>query len=114
MKTRYWVAILLAIVLLSLGTLFFTGDATDWIEVRCDGELLRRISLSKDGDYTITTDYGENVLSVRHGRVSVTASDCPGGDCTRMTLTPGGAIICLPHHLVISYAENSSIDGVTG
>ncbi len=114
MKTRYWVAILLAIVLVSLAVLFFTGKATLWVEVRCDGQILQRIPLSEDGQYTITTDYGENVLSVRNGIVSVTASDCPGGDCTRMTLTPGGAIICLPHHLVIAYAESGDIDGVSG
>lgn len=114
MKARHWAAIVVIVTLLALAALLLTGNTTAWVEVRCDGELLRRIPLSRDGSYTISTDYGENVLLVRGGQVVVSSADCPGGDCTRMTLTPGGAIVCLPHHLVIAYAQDGGIDGISG
>lgn len=115
MKTRYWVAIIVAIGLVGLVALRFTGGGATWIEVRCDGQVIQRFSLAVDQEYTITTAYGTNVLSIRAGEVTVTEADCPGGDCTRMTLTAGGSpIVCLPHHLVISCAENGDIDGISG
>ena len=114
MKTKYWCMLLLLVVLLSLIALFFPGRDTDTIEVRCDGLVIARLSLADEGEYTITTGYGINVLSIHDGTVTVVEADCPGGDCTRMSLTPGGSIVCLPHHLVISYAENGDLDGISG
>lgn len=113
MKTRYWIVILCAVALLCLPFLRLPVGKT--AQVRCNGELLMTISLEEDGQYPITTQYGTNIITVREGSVGVTFSDCPGQDCVDMGFSRSGRpIVCLPHHLVISFVSQGEVDGISG
>lgn len=67
-----------------------------------NGQFLRSVSLSKDIEFTVNGDY-TNTITVKDGKISVTASTCPGGDCVHCGPmdTPGRSIVCLPNGLEI-------------
>ena len=117
MKSRTW-AILIGVVLaISLGLswwLLRPGQATR-AEVWSDGELKATMDLSRDQELTVTTDRGCNTVTVRDGKIAVTAADCPDGYCMDRGYCTGGAqIVCLPNRLVIRFVGAQELDGVTG
>jgi hypothetical protein len=88
-------------------TIFSNRDTEDLnLEVISAGNLFERIEMNKikDGstlEYAL--DGGINLLSVERGFVRMISSDCPGGDCLKMRPinSERGAIVCVPHNLVI-------------
>ena len=100
--------IILAVVLLIIGALGLLAfrpaeEAGAYAVITVDGEEVGRVKLSDDQDTVIETTYGSNTVSVQGGSVSVTQSDCRGGDCVRTgKISRGGQmIVCLPHHLTV-------------
>ena len=49
-------------------------------QIYLDGVLIREVHLDDTQEFTVTGDY-TNTVTVRDGKIAVTASDCPGGDC---------------------------------
>lgn len=85
-------------------------------EIYLDGELLHRLPLDTPVELTVTGDYS-NTLTVRDGRIGVTASDCPGGDCVHSGPigTSGRSIVCLPNRLEIRVVSApGDVDFVVG
>ena len=75
-------------------------------EVFSDGNLIRRIDLSAVTDeYEFTVDYNgrSNTVAVKHGSISVVASDCPDRICVHTGEIRDGStpIVCLPNKLMI-------------
>ncbi len=115
MNTRMWAAILSVLLVVSIGLCFLPKGQSDTVRVLCDGELLQTISLKEDGEYTIKTRYGTNVLEVRDGAIAVISADCPGNDCVHMGYRRGGmSIVCLPNRLVLEFAQSGDLDGISG
>ena len=114
-----WLAIglvLLAALLLTVGFALHAAAAQDvTVEVRLDGVLVHSQPLTQDGVYTVRGDYN-NTVTVQDGRVSVTASDCPGSDCVHSGWAKGAgrAIICLPNRMEIRLTGSSGVDAVVG
>ena len=77
-------------------------------EIYLDGALIRQVSLSEDGEFTVTGDY-ENTVTVRDGKIAVTRSDCPGGDCVHSGWigSRGRSLVCLPNRLEIRVVSAS-------
>ena len=79
--------------------------------------MLREIDLSQVSEpETFTVDCpwgGSNVIEVLPGAIRVLEADCPDGVCVSQgwlgedTALP---LICLPHRLVIQYAETGELD----
>ena len=121
-KTRTWIVLISALLLLSLGlTLWLwlhpTGGRTANIYV--DGELVRPVDLAAvEGEETFTVDTGRglNVITVSEGRLRVSGADCPDKVCVNSGWLSGSApIVCLPHRLVIKFADSSGgPDAVAG
>lgn len=78
-----------------------------------DGKQIRTVQLDTDGEFTVGGAY-ENTITVRDGRIAVTASDCPGEDCvhTGWISRAGSSIICLPNRLEIRITGSDVPDGV--
>ena len=116
MKTRTWIVILSAVFLLLAGLTalqYLGGKPAATAAVYADGALVQTIDLSRDGEYRIESAEGWNLLTVRDGKLAVTAASCPDGDCIRC----GGRnsdppIVCLPNRLSIQFSEQGEIDGV--
>ena len=103
--------ILLLAVLLIIGAgsllLLQGGEPGSVAVVTVDGVETSRIPLTQDRwEQIVETGYGTNTLLIENGSISVTASDCRGGDCMRFAPInkAGQTIVCLPHHLSITIA----------
>lgn len=88
------------------------------VEIVQDGEVLYRLDLSEHKETeTIEIAYegGKNTILIENGQICMSHADCPDQTCVKMGWLKSASlpIVCLPHHLVIQYAENSdTVDGV--
>lgn len=87
------------------------------VQVRRDGAVVRELPLSEDLAFDLEGAY-RNTVTIRDGRVSVTASDCPGADCVHSgwLSAPGRSIVCLPNRVEVRLVGGApaGVDGVTG
>ncbi|MBR5381346.1 MAG: NusG domain II-containing protein [Oscillospiraceae bacterium] len=121
-KTRTWIIILAAAALLAAAGAWLTllphGEGKV-VEVVQDGTVLREIDLTAvTHEYTfevVWKDGGTNVVTVRPGRICVSAADCPDKICVHHGwLTDQAApIVCLPHRLVIRVKGDTALDAVS-
>lgn len=92
-----------------------TGD-TPMAEIYLDGTLVRRVSLDTSAEFSVTGDY-MNTVTVRDGKIAVTESDCPGGDCVHSGWIgiSGRSIVCLPNRMEIRIVSApGDVDFVVG
>ena len=85
-------------------------------EIYQDGRLIRSVSLSEDQTFTVDGRY-HNTVTVRDGRIAITASDCPGEDCVGCgwRSEAGRSIVCLPNGVEIRIVtEEQDVDIVVG
>lgn len=114
MKTRTWIWILGALFLVSLGLSLLPGSPAGWAEIWSDGVLVKTVSLRQEQSFVVHSQAGENTVTVRDGKIAVTQSDCPGGDCVAQGWQEGGrAIVCLPNRLIIRFVAEG-LDAVAG
>lgn len=114
MKTRYWILIFCAVILLCTALWLLPKSGGDRAVVSVVGKPLLTLDLSADGQ--IPLDCGA-VLLIENGTVCVLSNDCPDQVCVRHgILTRGGApIVCLPKRLVIRWEKDrSGVDAVAG
>lgn len=86
-----------------LFVLFLPGkQAGAQAQIYQNGKLLKTVSLSQDQEFTVEGDY-RNTVTVRDGRIAVTATNCPGQDCAGCGWigSAGRSIVCLPNGLEI-------------
>lgn len=116
MKTKFWIMIFAGILALSsvLGLWLLRPSQANFAEVYCDGKLLLTLDLRVDREETLETEFGTNTLTVRDGKIAVTAADCPDGYCMQRGWCAGGPqIVCLPNRLVIKFTGESEVDAVS-
>ncbi len=74
--------------------------------IEVDGKVYDNIYLSSsEGEktFTIETDHGNNIISIKNGNISITEADCHDSLCVKQgeISKVGQSIICLPHELII-------------
>ena len=110
-----FVVVLLAVLVFSF---FFFSETSEgaYAEIYRDGQRIKTLSLSENQTYVVDGRYS-NTITVRDGKIAVTASDCPGGDCVSCGWISGAgrSIICLPNGLEIRVVGGSGdVDFVVG
>lgn len=81
-----------------------------------NGELVQTLSLGQDASLEVTGKY-TNRIQVADGKIAITASDCPGGDCVHSGAigTSGRSIVCLPNGVEVRVVNGQSdVDFVVG
>ena len=74
-------------------------------------ELIKTISLSVDGKYTVEGYNGEVVMEVKENKIKVIEETSERNLCSKQGY--GDVIICLPNKIVIKVENNDSeLDGV--
>ena len=95
-------------------TLQNKGEADILITV--DGETLYSGAGKTDEPFYLRAVYGEgsNLIRIDARGVCVEWADCPGQECVHMGYLKNASlpIVCLPHRMVIRYAEASQDDGL--
>ena len=117
MKNKYWILIFGVIFAACLLLMLLPKNAEPAAraQVVSDGKIVRIADLGTEQEFTVTVDGGYNVVSVKDGKIAVTAADCPDQYCVRQGFCNSGAqIVCLPHKLVITFLGETEIDGAVG
>ena len=117
MKTKYWIAIFSLLLFLCLGLSLLTlgGKDASRAAITSGGKLIRTVDLSVDQTFTIHTEEGYNVVTVKDGKIAVTDASCPDHYCMARGFCSGGAqIVCLPNRLVIEFLSEQEIDVAVG
>lgn len=114
--------LVLFVVILAVGVigsvLVLQKPESNIVEIVQDGEVLYRLDLSEYKEtetIEIAYDGGRNTILIENGQICMSHADCPDQTCVKMGWLKSASlpIVCLPHHLVIQYAENSdTVDGV--
>lgn len=112
-KLKIGVAIALVVALLCVAVWIVMKNVAvenPTAEVILNGEVIKTIPLSQDCEFTVKSDVGYNVVTVKNGAVSVTEADCPDKVCVRTGAISGGAvpIVCLPNKLEIRIISGSA------
>lgn len=97
--------------------LLFAPPNQSKVLIQRDGEVLYSLDLSGEKDRTFVIPYGNssNTIEIRDGRIRVSEAECPDQVCVHTGWLSSSAIpiVCLPNHLVITFAsENSDIDAM--
>ena len=119
MKTKYWVALFAAILVLCLGlsALFLIpGEEASFAQISSNGKLLKTVDLRNNQTFTVEAgNGGHNTITVKDGKIGVTEATCPDHYCMhRGMINSGAQIVCLPNQLVITFVGKMEIDGVAG
>lgn len=120
-KTHFtkWDLIPIAAVLLAAALvlwLFLPGsEAAQRVEIYKNGQLVESLPLSRDAVYCVEGVY-TNEITIRDGKVAITRSSCPGGDCKACGwLSAGGSIVCLPNGVEVRLiAGSGDVDIIVG
>ena len=73
-------AVLIVCVGLSIW-LMMPGEDASAAEIWLDGEIYKTVSLSRNQEFVVQSDHGSNTVTVRNGKIAVTAADCPDHYC---------------------------------
>ena len=119
MKTKTWILLLAAIAAVCLGLSIFLllpDDDAVYAEISSGGKIVRTVNLRIDQQFTVTGETGgSNTVTVRDGRIAVTAADCPDHYCMKRGFCSSGTpIVCLPNRLVIQFQGEQSVDAAAG
>ena len=116
MKTKHWMIAFAVVFFVLAGIVawqYLGARPAGTAELWADGVLVRTVDLSVDGEYRIESAEGWNLLSVRDGKLAVTAASCPDGDCVRCgARNSDPPIVCLPNRVSIRLSEAGELDGV--
>lgn len=75
--------------------------------ITVNGEDCQEYKLNEDIEKRISTKFGENIIQIKDGKVSVISADCSDKICQhhKAISKTGETIVCLPHKLVVEIAE---------
>ena len=119
MKTKIWIILIAAVLVLCLGlSVFFLRPqgASTHAEILSGGQIWKVVDLRIDQEFTVTTESGGiNIITVQDGQIAVTEANCPDHYCMKRGFCHSGAdIVCLPNRLVIHFTAEQEIDAVIG
>ena len=118
MKTKYWIILLCALLLLSVLACIplLSSKPAGRAKITSDGEVITIVDLKIDQEFTVASDRGgSNTITVKNGAIAVTEAECPDHYCMKRGFCNGGTqIVCLPNRLVISFLDEAEVDFVVG
>ena len=117
MKNKYWIMIFGAVFLLCLALALLPSlDAPSELAQIKYGDKITTVDLQIDQEMVFgSKDDSYNTVTVKDGKIAVTEANCPDQYCVKQGFCNSGVqIVCLPHGLVISFPDDSGIDGAVG
>ena len=118
MKTRTWIILLCALLLLSVLACIplLSSKPAGRAKITSDGEVITIVDLKIDQEFTVeSSGGGSNTITVKDGAIAVTEAECPDHYCMKRGFCNGGTqIVCLPNRLVISFLDEAEVDFVVG
>ena len=121
LQFQKWDIVIIATVLLLAALIFglylpVMNESPAYAEIYLDGELVKTVSLAENQEFTVEGNY-INTVTIQDGKIAVTASNCPGGDCIHCGWigSTGVSIVCLPNQMEIrAVSASGDVDFVVG
>lgn len=120
MKNRVLIIIIIVIFLAGIAgsVLVWTAPAKSRIRVVSGDEIVYTadLSLTEDTTFDVSYEGHVNTVEIRDHQIRVASADCPDQTCVRMGWLKSASmpIVCLPHHLVIEFTDDTDeLDAVT-
>ena len=119
MKTRSWIVLLGAVLIVCLGLSFYLlmpGQTSTHAEILSGGTVIKTVDLRVDQEFVVPSAQGHwNTVSVKDGKIAVTEATCPDQYCMHRGFCNSGAqIVCLPNKLVIRFVGEPEVDMIVG
>ena len=118
MKTRTWILIFALILIVSLVGSFWLlrpTEASTHAEITRQGHVIKTVDLRIDQEFTVEHDDGYNIITVKDGKIGVTAASCPDHYCMKRGFCNSGTeIVCLPNRMTIRFLGVQEIDAIVG
>ena len=118
MKTKIWALLIAALLVVCGGLSIVTmmpKEASSYAEISSQGTLVRVVDLMIDQEFQIGSGEHCNTVTVKDGKIAVTAATCPDHYCMKRGFCNSGAdIVCLPNRLIIHFLGVQEIDAVSG
>ena len=106
MRKADFLVICIALIVLLGCVVFPEGGKSASIYV--DGVLYKKIPLDENSTIVVKSDYGENTVAVKDGKVYIEDSDCKNTLCRKNSISKTGqSIVCLPNRLSIIIEGNN-------
>ena len=117
MKSRTWIIIFTAIIILCAALYFGVSNrfsTSNTVAIYQDGRLIEKIDLSavtQEREIELSNENSQNIILVSHNNIMMKSADCPDKICVNHgSLKKGGTpIICLPNRIVIQWEDLSGI-----
>ena len=113
MKYKIIGGIIAAILLVGIaGSVFaLTAQPKNTVRIVSQGKTLYTVDLSTADNTTFDIKYGDhtNTVEIKDHRIRVKDADCPDKTCVKTGWLKSSSmpIVCLPHHLVIEFTDNT-------
>ena len=118
MKTRTWIILLCALLLLSVLACIplLSSAPAGRAKITSDGEIISIVDLAVDQQFTVeSSSGGGNTITVKDGAIAVTEAECPDHYCMKRGFCNSGSdIVCLPNRLIIHFLGVQEIDAISG
>lgn len=114
---KFIIGIGAALLVLSVGSFFFSGEKGGQVQVTIGGEIYGTYSLSEEQEIPIIINgVTTNLLVITAGKADITEADCPDGLCVhqRAISKNNESIVCLPNKVVVQVidAKESGFDSI--
>ena len=96
------IIILIGIMVIIFMVIRFSSKKGNVAEVFYEDEVILKIDLSKDGEYTVNGLLGDVVLEVKNNKIRVKSENSDSGK----------SLICLPNKIIVKITSDNEIDGV--
>ncbi len=111
------VVIAVAIVIMYMASVYFIGDNDGAkVAVYLEKEVIDVLPLYEDAEKTYSSEYGENTILIKGGKLRVVHSNCRNQICvdTMEISKTGETIVCLPNHFYVEIigGEENEIDAI--
>lgn len=119
MKHKPFLIIIAIIFVLGIvgSILVLTAPKKTSVRVISNGETVYSgdLSLAEDTVFDVSYQGHVNTVEIKDHQIRVLSADCPDQTCVKMGYLKSSAmpIVCLPHKLVIEFAESGGVDAVT-
>lgn len=101
--------LIIAVVLILFSSWLLVTEKGDSAAIYVDGELYRRVSLSENCEIEVKSQFGQNTVAVKNGKVKIINSDCPGKDCEVGEISETSrSLVCLPNRLTVIIEGNKA------
>jgi len=77
--------------------------------ISVNGKEFQTVSLDEEHEFSVSTEYGENIIEIKDGNIRIISADCPDKLCIRhgKLHSKYDSIVCLPNKLVVEYKTDS-------